>query len=65
MGADIGDLVEGRETPLDELGGTVALDAYNTLYGFLANIRQPDGTPLKDSKGRVTSHLSGLLYRTA
>jgi len=47
------------------VGGRVGIDAYNALYGFLANIRQPDGTPLKDSKGRVTSHLSGLLYRTA
>ncbi|MFB6470589.1 MAG: flap endonuclease-1 [Vulcanisaeta sp. AZ3] len=43
---------------------TIALDAYNALYQFLASIRQPDGTPLMDSKGRVTSHLSGLLYRT-
>ncbi|MDH5754767.1 MAG: flap endonuclease-1, partial [Candidatus Bathyarchaeota archaeon] len=25
----------------------------------------PDGTPLKDSSGRITSHLSGLLYRTS
>jgi len=30
----------------------------------LASIRQQDGTPLKDFKGRVTSHLSGLFYRT-
>jgi len=65
MGADIGDVVVPRETPLEEVGGEVGIDAYNALYGFLANIRQPDGTPLKDSKGRVTSHLSGLLYRTA
>jgi flap endonuclease-1 len=43
----------------------VAIDAYNALYQFLAIIRQPDGTPLKDSSGRVTSHLSGLLYRTS
>jgi flap endonuclease-1 len=35
------------------------------LYQFLAIIRQPDGTPLKDSTGRITSHLSGLLYRTS
>lgn len=34
------------------------------LYQFLAAIRQPDGSPLVDSKGRVTSHLSGLFYRT-
>ncbi len=65
MGADIGDVVDGEEVALDSLDGAVALDAYNAIYGFLANIRQRDGTPLKDSKGRVTSHLSGLLYRTA
>ena len=42
----------------------VALDAYNTLYQFLAAIRGEDGRPLMDSRGRVTSHLSGLFYRT-
>lgn len=50
---------------LDELSGKiVAIDAYNTIYQFLSIIRQPDGTPLMDSKNRVTSHLSGLFYRT-
>ncbi len=46
------------------LGKVIALDAYNALYQFLAAIRQPDGTPLMDRKGRITSHLSGLFYRT-
>ena len=46
-------------------GKSIAIDAYNALYQFLAIIRQPDGTPLKDSFGRITSHLSGLFYRTA
>jgi len=46
-------------------GKSIAIDAYNALYQFLAIIRQPDGTPLKDHTGRVTSHLSGLLYRTS
>jgi flap endonuclease-1 len=46
-------------------GKSIAIDAYNALYQFLAIIRQPDGTPLKDSTGKITSHLSGLLYRTA
>jgi flap endonuclease-1 len=46
-------------------GKSIAIDAYNALYQFLAIIRQPDGTPLKDRTGRITSHLSGLLYRTA
>ncbi len=49
----------------DLAGKSVAIDAYNALYQFLAIIRQPDGTPLKDNSGRVTSHLSGLLYRTS
>ena len=54
-----------KELSFDELQGKIiAIDAYNTIYQFLSIIRQPDGTPLTDSKGRVTSHLSGLLYRT-
>jgi flap endonuclease-1 len=51
---------------LEDLGGkTIAIDAYNALYQFLAIIRQPDGTPLTDNTGKVTSHLSGLFYRTS
>ena len=41
----------------------IAIDAMNTLYQFLSIIRQRDGTPLKDSDGNITSHLSGLFYR--
>lgn len=49
---------------MDELAGrTIAVDAHNTMYQFVSIIRQPDGTPLKDRQGRVTSHLSGLLHR--
>jgi flap endonuclease-1 len=66
LGVNLSGLVEPRNVELSELRGrTVAVDAYNTIYQFLSIIRQPDGTPLKDSRGRVTSHLSGLLYRTA
>ena len=50
---------------LDLKGKVVAIDGYNALYQFLSIIRQPDGTPLQDSKGRITSHLSGIFYRTA
>ncbi|MGB9705202.1 MAG: flap endonuclease-1 [Pyrobaculum sp.] len=54
-----------REVKLENLAGRcVSLDAYNALYQFLASIRQPDGTPLMDREGRITSHLSGLFYRT-
>src|SRR5512143_3675383 len=48
----------------DSLAGTAAIDAHNALYQFLSIIRQADGTPLVDAEGRVTSHLSGLLFRT-
>lgn len=65
MGVDLGDLVHRPKATLDDLSGkTFAVDAYNALYQFLAIIRGPTGTPLMDRNGRVTSHLSGLLYRT-
>jgi len=63
---NLGDLVPKTKVDLKSLSGkSIAIDAYNALYQFLAIIRQPDGTPLKDSSGKITSHLSGLLYRTA
>jgi flap endonuclease-1 len=66
LGVNLRDLVPKTVVKLEDLGGkSMAIDAYNALYQFLAIIRQPDGTPLKDSGGRVTSHLSGLLYRTS
>ncbi|MEA1924613.1 MAG: flap endonuclease-1 [Candidatus Altiarchaeota archaeon] len=43
---------------------TIAVDGMNSVYQFLSTMRQPDGTPLMDSQGRVTSHLSGIFYRT-
>ncbi len=65
MGVDLGDLFERKEIEFSDLKGKViAIDAYNTLYQFLSIIRQRDGTPLIDSHGEVTSHLSGFLYRT-
>ncbi|EQD79452.1 flap endonuclease-1, partial [mine drainage metagenome] len=48
----------------EQKGSVVAIDAYNIIYQFLSNIRQPDGTPLMDSSGKITSHISGLFYRT-
>jgi len=65
MGVDLKDLIPRAPTSFENLSGKViAIDAYNALYQFLSIIRQPDGTPLKDKTGRITSHLSGLLYRT-
>ena len=66
LGVNLRDLVPKTTVDLKSLGGkSIAIDAYNALYQFLAIIRQPDGTPLTDSGGRITSHLSGLLYRTS
>jgi flap endonuclease-1 len=66
MGVDISGLVEGKPISLADLTGrSIAIDAFNTIYQFLSMIRQPDGTPLMDRDGRVTSHLSGLFYRSA
>ena len=47
----------------DLQGRRLAVDGNGELYQFLALIRLPDGTPLKDARGRITSHLSGLFYR--
>jgi flap endonuclease-1 len=50
---------------LDDLRGrALAVDGNGELYQFLALIRLRDGTPLRDQTGRITSHLSGLFYRT-
>ncbi len=66
MGVNLRDLVPKTKVDLKSLSGkSIAIDAYNALYQFLAIIRQPDGTPLKDRSGKITSHLSGLFYRTA
>ncbi|AKB52765.1 Flap structure-specific endonuclease [Methanosarcina barkeri str. Wiesmoor] len=66
MGTDIGDLLQKRKIELSDLTNqVVAIDAFNTLHQFLSIIRQRDGNPLVNSRGKVTSHLSGLLYRTA
>lgn len=66
MGVNLTDLVKCEVTRLRDLRGrALAIDAYNALYQFLSIIRQPDGTPLMDRRGRVTSHLSGLIYRTS
>ncbi|MCD6477512.1 MAG: flap endonuclease-1 [Candidatus Aenigmarchaeota archaeon] len=68
MGVNISELIEGAKKTIeisDLTGRKIAIDAMNVLYQFISIIRQPDGTPLKDSKGRITSHLSGIFYRTA
>jgi flap endonuclease-1 len=64
MGVQISDIIPRKEISIRDLGGkTIAVDALNTLYQFLTTIRQSDGTSLMDTKGNITSHLSGLFYR--
>ncbi|MBN1682249.1 flap endonuclease-1 [Candidatus Bathyarchaeota archaeon] len=66
MGVKFGDIVKPKKIGLEELSNKiVAFDGHNILYQFLAIIRGQAGEPLKDSKGQITSHLSGLLYRNS
>ncbi len=67
MGVKISTLIKPVLTEItlpNLLSKKIAIDAFNSLYQFLATIRQQDGTPLRDLEGNVTSHLSGLLFRT-
>ncbi|MDP2717910.1 MAG: flap endonuclease-1, partial [Candidatus Micrarchaeota archaeon] len=64
MGVNLKPILTSHEKPLEALAGTYAVDAYNTLYQFLTIIRQPDGTPLMNQNREITSHLSGLFYRS-
>lgn len=67
MAVSLGKLVSEVRKKIDFVDisdKVIAVDAFNTIYQFLSIIRQPDGSPLVDSKNRVTSHLSGILYRS-
>lgn len=64
MGVKISDIITRKPLEWEQLNGkTLAIDSSNMLFQFLSSIRQPDGTPLQDSKGRVTSHIVGLASR--
>jgi len=66
MGVKFKDIISPEKINLKELDGKIiAIDAANTLYQFLSSIRQKDGAPLTDHQGNVTSHLTGILYRTS
>ena len=65
MGVNLKALTSREELALEDLQNKICVvDGYNILYQFLSTIRQPDGTPLKDPQGRITSHIIGLFYRT-
>lgn len=64
MGVKISDIITKKQLEWDQLTGkTLVIDSSNMLFQFLTSIRQPDGTPLQDSKGNVTSHIVGLASR--
>ena len=65
MGVVLTPIIVKETLALGDLRGRVlAVDGNGELYQFLALIRLRDGTPLRDSKNRITSHLNGLFYRT-
>src|SRR6185295_13521597 len=65
MGVLLTPIIIKQTLALEDLRGKrLAVDANGELYQFLALIRLRDGSPLQDSHGRITSHLSGLFYRT-
>jgi flap endonuclease-1 len=65
VGVKLAPIITPQVMTLEDLRSrSFAVDAANQLHQFLALIRTPDGVPLKDREGRITSHLVGLLYRT-
>jgi flap endonuclease-1 len=65
LGVNLTPIIVKRVVSLDDLRGrSFAVDAFVVIHQFLALIRGRDGSPLKDSEGRVTSHLVGLAFRT-
>ncbi|TLZ51633.1 MAG: flap endonuclease-1 [Methanobacteriota archaeon] len=65
MGVNFTPIAVKETISLDRLAGrTLAVDASIELYQFLSIMRLPDGSPLSDGKGRVTSHLNGILFRS-
>ncbi|MGQ9566190.1 MAG: flap endonuclease-1 [Candidatus Bathyarchaeales archaeon] len=65
MGVNLTPIIVKEILTLEDLRDkSLAVDANDYLYQFLALIRTHDGTPLKDKKGNITSHLAGLLFRS-
>ena len=65
MGVNLTPIIVKRVVSLEDLQGkSLAVDANVYLHEFTALIRTREGRPFTDSKGRVTSHLIGLAFRT-
>jgi len=66
MGVKLSDIVGKNGVSFELLKNKkIAVDFSNAAYQFLSSIRQRDGTPLMSSKGKITSHLQGVLSRSA
>lgn len=68
MGVKLGPLLRdfGEEIGIEYFEGKrLAIDSYPVLYQVLATVRDQKGQPLRDSSGRITSHLVGLFNRSA
>lgn len=66
MGVYLGPLIDQKKLMINDLvGKSLAIDAYNLLYQFLASIRTSDGYNLMTNDGRVISHLKGVFHRTS
>ena len=64
MGTAITSILKIKEIHIKDLANKIlVIDGQNMLYQFLTTIRQQDGSLLTDRKGRVTSHLIGLISR--
>lgn len=66
MGVMLTPIIHREQTSLKALKGrSFAVDGNIELHQFLALIRKRDGNLFTDGQGHVTSHLIGLLTRTA
>jgi flap endonuclease-1 len=64
MGLDLKPILTYTNIKLSDLANKIiAVDAFNTIHQFLATIRGSSGELLANSRGEITSHLSGLFYR--
>ncbi len=64
MGVNLREIIKKKEIKYKDLNNKIiGIDAYNTIYQFLSQIRQYDGSYFTDKQGNITSHLIGLFYR--
>ncbi len=65
MGVNLRPIIVKKDAELKDLKGrSFAVDANNVLHQFLSLIRTRGGEPLMDAEGHITSHLTGLVYRS-